>query len=75
MSGVRTVIVEGNITMNCNTVYDDSTANSSWAWIAKDGNIGIYNGAGSPNVGAVTNLVGVYVVLGNTTTTGKFVPT
>lgn len=54
MDGVRTVIVEGNIILNCNTVYADSTA--SWAWIAKGGNIQVYNGTGTPNAGAVNSL-------------------
>lgn len=48
MDGVRTILVEGNIIFNCNTTYDN--VNSSWAWIAKDGNIKIYNGTGTPNV-------------------------
>ena len=47
MDGVRTVIVEGNITLNCNTVYADT--NSSWAWIAKGGDIIINNGNNTPS--------------------------
>lgn len=70
MDGVRTVIVEGNIIFNCNAIYRD--AGSSWAWIAKDGNIQVYNGTGNPNAGAVTNLAGVYLSIGDTSNTGKF---
>jgi hypothetical protein len=70
MEGVRTVIVEGNIVFKCNTVYTD--VNSSWAWIAKDGNIIVDNGDGTVNNKGITNLAGVYVAIGDTSNTGKF---
>ncbi len=70
MEGVRTVIVEGNIVFKCNTVYAD--ANSSWAWIAKGGNIIVDNGDGTVNNKGITNLAGVYVAIGDTSSTGKF---
>jgi hypothetical protein len=35
MDGVRTVIVEGNLIIKCNTVYGSSDTTSSWAWIVK----------------------------------------
>jgi len=68
MEGVRTVLVEGNIILNCNTVYADTSA--SWAWIAKGGDIQVYNGTGTPNTGAVTNLAGVYVAIRDMTNQG-----
>jgi hypothetical protein len=67
MTGVRTVIVTGNLIIRCNIVYGSSDSTSSWAWIAKNGNIQVYNGTGAPNVGAVTNLMGVYVAVKETT--------
>ena len=67
MSGVRTVIVSGNLIIRCNIVYGSSDSTSSWAWIAKNGNIQVYNGTGTPNTGAVTNLAGVYVAVKETT--------
>jgi hypothetical protein len=36
--GIRTVIVEGTLTIKCNTWYGASDSTSSWAWIVKDGN-------------------------------------
>lgn len=72
MTGVRTVIVEGDIIIRCNTVYENAL--SSWAWIAKDGNIIIDNGDGTVNNKGITNLAGVYVAIGDTLNTGKFTP-
>ena len=64
LDGVRTVIVEnGDLIIKCNTVYRSGDTSSSWAFIVKNGNIRIYNGDGIPNVGAVTNLAGVYVAI------------
>ena len=63
MNGVRTVIVTGNLIIRCNIVYGSSDSTSSWAWIAKNGNIQVSNGAGPTSVGAVTNLAGVYVAV------------
>ena len=37
LSGVKTLVVEGNLHINCDMVYTD--ANASWAFIVKDGNI------------------------------------
>jgi hypothetical protein len=66
--GVTTVIVEGNIRINCNTAYPSGDTTSSVAWIAKGGNITID--------ASVTNIAGVYVAIpataGDTTTTGQF---
>lgn len=66
--GVVTIIVEGNITFNCNTAYASNDTTSSVAWIAKGGNITVDK--------SVTNLAGVYVAIpamvGDTTTTGQF---
>lgn len=57
LDGVRTVIVEnGDLIIKCNIVYASNDTTSSWAFIVKNGNIQVYNGAGSPNAGAVTNL-------------------
>lgn len=72
MDGIRTVIVEGNITFKCNTSYADAT--SSWAWIAKNGNIIIDNGDGTVYKKGITNLAGVYVAIGDTISTGQFTP-
>lgn len=44
MNGVRTVIVSGNLIIKCNIVYASNDAVSSWAWIAKGGNIQVFNG-------------------------------
>lgn len=43
MTGVRSVIVSGNLILKCNIVYGSSDTTSSWAWIAKGGNIQVYN--------------------------------
>lgn len=54
MSGVKTLIVEGNLTFKCNTSFDNN--NSSWAFITtKGGNIVIDKD--------VTNLAGVFVAV------------
>ena len=63
MTGVRTVIVTGNLIIRCNIVYGSTDSTSSWAWIAKNGDIKVYNGDGIPNAGAVTNLAGVYLTV------------
>jgi len=49
MNGVRTVIVTGNLIIKCNILYGSADTTSSWAWIAKNGNIQVYNGTGTPN--------------------------
>jgi hypothetical protein len=69
MSGVRTVIVTGNLIIKCNIGYGSSDSTSSWAWIAKDGNIKIDNGDGTVAKKGITNLAGVFVAA-----TGKFEP-
>lgn len=74
MDGVRTIVVEGNLTIKCNIVYMSTDTSSSWAWITKGGNIIIDNGNGTPVNNGITNLAGVYVAIGDTRTTGKFVP-
>lgn len=51
MSGVKTLIVEGDITFKCNTSYHDN--NSSWAFIAKGWNVIVDD--------SVTNLAWVFV--------------
>jgi hypothetical protein len=60
MTGIRTVIVTGDFIIKCNIGYSTNN-DASWAWITKGGNIKVYNGTGTPNVGAVTNLAGVFV--------------
>jgi hypothetical protein len=62
MKGVRTVIVTGDLVIKCNIGYGANN-DASWAWIAKNGNIKVYNGTGTPNVRAVTNLAGVFVAV------------
>lgn len=66
MEGVRTVIVEGNLNINCNIGYASGDASSSWAWIAKNGDIKVYNGQNALSDGAVTNMAGVYVAIKET---------
>lgn len=67
MEGVRTVIVTGNLIIKCNLIYASNDAVSSWAWIAKGGNIQVYNGnTAIPSVGAITNLAGVFVAIRET---------
>ncbi len=77
MTGIRTVIVTGDLIIKCNIGYGTNN-DASWAWIAKNGNIQVYNGtipaSGAPSIGAVTNLAGVFVAVGDTTTTGRFIP-
>jgi hypothetical protein len=63
MTGVRTVVVSGNLIIACNIVYGSSDTTSSWAWITKGGDIQVSNGTGPLSVGAVTNLAGVYVAV------------
>ena len=53
MSGVKTLLVEGDIEFKCNTKYKDN--NASWAFIAKSGNIIVDKN--------VTNLSGVFVAV------------
>jgi hypothetical protein len=62
MTGIRTVIVTGDLVIKCNIGYGTNN-DASWAWITKNGNIKVYNGTGTPNVGAVTNLAGVFVAV------------
>jgi uncharacterized repeat protein (TIGR01451 family) len=62
MTGIRTVIVTGDLVIKCNIGYGTHN-DASWAWITKNGNIKVYNGTGTPNVGAVTNLAGVFVAV------------
>ncbi len=63
MSGVRTVIVSGNLIIRCNVAYASSDTTSSWAWIAKGGDIQVSNGTSPLSAGAVTNLAGIYVTV------------
>ena len=63
MSGVRTVIVSGNLIIRCNIAYASSDTISSWAWIAKGGDIQVSNGTSPLSAGAVTNLAGIYVTV------------
>lgn len=63
MTGVQTILVEGNITFKCNVGYPSGDTKSSWAWIAKGGNIEVYNGQTNVDQGAITNLAGVYVAI------------
>lgn len=52
---MKTVLVEGNIILKCNVSYPSGDTTSSWAWIAKRGNILVDT--------SVTSLAGVYVAL------------
>ncbi len=61
MSGVKTVIVQGNIIFNCNTQYKANDYGASWAWIAQGGNISINNGTNGYK--ALTRLEGVYAAI------------
>ena len=63
MTGVKTVLVEGNITFECNTSYPSDDTTSSWAWIAKNGSIKIFNGTNATTDKGITNLAGVYVAI------------
>ena len=63
MTGVRTILVEGSITFNCNTVYPSNDTTSSWAWIAKGGDIKVSNGTNTTTDKGLTNLAGVYVAI------------
>jgi hypothetical protein len=54
--GVRTVIVEGTLTIKCNIWYGANDASSSWSWIVKGGDTIVDKD--------VTNLAGVYVNIG-----------
>lgn len=74
LSGVKTLIVEGNLTIMCSNGYASSDTTSSWAFIVKNGNIIINNGDGTVNNKGITNMGGVYVAIGDGTNTGKFVP-
>lgn len=77
MSGVRTVIVTGNLIIKCNLTYASNDNTASWAWITKGGNIQVYNGTGTLSDGAITNIAGVFVSVkegvngGNITYTGN----
>lgn len=62
VDGVRTLIVEGDLTINCNIGYQDGAA--SWAIIVKGGNIIIDK--------SVASLAGVYVTIPVGTIGGKF---
>lgn len=68
MSGVRTVIVTGDLVIKCNIGYGTNN-DASWAWITKNGNIKIDNGDGTVAKKGITNIAGVFVA-----TTGKFDP-
>jgi len=70
MKGVKTVLVEGNITFKCNVGYPSNDTTSSWAWIAKGGNIKVYNGSNTTTDKGITNLAGVYVAIKENNTGG-----
>lgn len=61
LDGVRTLIVDGNLTIKCNLVYASNDATSSWAFIVKNGNTLVYPGTSVAADFGVTNLAGVYV--------------
>lgn len=56
MDGVRTVVVTGDLVINCNIVYGSNDATSSWAWITKGGNIVVSNGVRTTSSFPITNL-------------------
>lgn len=63
MSGVRTVIVEGNIIFRCNTTYGSADTSSSFAWMTLGGNIIVDPGVGNDPQSGVSKLSGVYVAI------------
>ena len=72
ISGVKTLIVDGNLTIRCNIAYPSGDTSSSWAFIVKNGNFIIDNGEGNPSNKGITNIAGVYVTIGDSVNTGKF---
>jgi hypothetical protein len=65
LAGVKTLVVEnGDLTINCNNSYPSSDTTSSWAFIVKGGNIRIANN--------LSNLVGVYVTIPESSVGGKY---
>lgn len=61
LDGVRTLIVDGNLTIKCNLVYASNDTTSSWAFIVKNGDTLVYPGTSIAADFGVTNLAGVYV--------------
>ena len=64
MTGVKTVLAEGNITFKCDTTYQSNDNNASWAFIAKKGNIIVDKD--------VKNLAGVFLTVKENNEGGKF---
>ena len=64
MTGVKTVLVEGNITFKCDTTYQSNDNNASWAFIVKKGNIIVDKD--------VKNLAGVFLTVKENNEGGKF---
>lgn len=56
LDGVRTLIVDGNLTIKCNLVYASDDTTSSWAFIVKNGNTYVYPGTSVAADFGVTNL-------------------
>lgn len=56
LSGVKTLVVEGNLTIKCNIGYQSNDTTSSWAFITKNGNIIVDNGDGTVNNKGITNI-------------------
>lgn len=67
MTGVKTVLVEGNIHIKKNIFYKSGDNNASWAFIAKGGNIIVDKN--------VTNLAGVFLAIPENGNGGKFTQT
>ena len=74
ISGVKTLIVDGNLTIRCNIAYPSGDTSSSWAFIVKNGNFIIDNGDGTPSNKGITNIAGVYVAISGGLNTGNFIP-
>ncbi len=61
---IKTLIVQdADLIINCNIAYSPNTG-ASWAFIVKNGNIIVDK--------SITNLAGVYVAIGDASTTGLF---
>lgn len=74
MRGTQTILVEGDIIFRCNTGYPSGDTTSSWAWIAKGGDIKVYNGNGTVQDRGITNIAGVYVAIPENNRGGNIAP-
>jgi hypothetical protein len=72
MNGVRTIIVEWNLTIKCNIIYNPTDTTSSFAWIVKWGNIYIDGWISTDLQSGVIKLSGIYVAVKQGSTGGEF---